>query len=132
MRALLVIILFAVVWTNLSPAASAHFKGAAIDRSFMPLLGLQTDFRQVRFDQRVIVRFPAPGSIPATMGTQRQSVGNIRYKEKKIGKCLLVNRLGGSRQSGFGDAGRHSHSRVSGGRLPRKRILRGGLYGAVV
>ena len=97
MRALLVIILFAVVWTNLSAAASAHFKGAAIDRSFMPLLGLQTDFRQVRFDQRVIVRFPAPGSIPAAMGTQRQSVGNIRYKEKKIGKCLLVNRLGGSR-----------------------------------
>ena len=90
MRALLVIILFAVVWTNLSAAASAHFKGAALDRSFMPLLGLQTDFRQVRFDQRVIVRFPAPGSIPATMGTQRQSVGNI-------GKCLLVNRLGGSR-----------------------------------
>jgi len=63
----------------------------------MPFLGLKTDFHQVRIDQRVIVRFPASDSVPAAVGAQRQSVGKIRYKEKKIGKCLLVNRLGGSR-----------------------------------
>ena len=63
----------------------------------MPFLALKTDYRQVRIDQRVIVRFPAPDSIPATGGAQRQSVGKIRYREKKIGKCLLVHRLGGSR-----------------------------------
>lgn len=97
MRALLAIIIFAVAWTILSPKALAHFKTVAIDRGLMPVLGLQTDFRQVRIDERVIVRFPARGSMPTTVGTQRKSVGNIRYKEKKIGKCLLVNRLGGSR-----------------------------------
>ena len=97
MRALLAIILFAVAGTTLSHTALAHFKGAVVDRPFMPLLGLQTDFHQVRIDQRVIVRFPASDSVPAAVGAQRQSVGKIRYKEKKIGKCLLVNRLGGSR-----------------------------------
>ena len=97
MRVLLAIILFAVAWTTLSPKALAHFKVAAIEYSFMPLMGLRTDFRQVRIDQRVIVRFPAPGSVPAMVGAQRQPVNKIMYKEKKIGKCLLVNRLGGSR-----------------------------------
>jgi hypothetical protein len=97
LRVLLAIILFAVAWTTLSPKALAHFKVAAIDGSFMPLMGLRTDFRQVRIDQRVIVRFPAPGSVPAMVGAQRQPVNKIMYKEKKIGKCLLVNRLGGSR-----------------------------------
>lgn len=97
MRALLAIILFAVAWTNLSPVASAHFKVAAIDRPMTPSLGLKTDFHQVRIDQRVIVRFPASDLAPAPVGAQRQSIGKIRYKEKKIGKCLLVNRLGGSR-----------------------------------
>ena len=97
MRALLVIILFAVACTTLSHKALAHFEFGAIDRPFMPLLGLQTDFRQVRIDQRVIVRFPASDLAPAALGAQRQSIGKIRYKEKKIGKCLLVNRLGGSR-----------------------------------
>ena len=97
MRALLVIIPFAVAWTTLPHKALAHFKVAPINRPFMPFLALKTDYRQVRIDQRVIVRFPAPDSIPATGGAQRQSVGKIRYREKKIGKCLLVHRLGGSR-----------------------------------
>jgi hypothetical protein len=97
LRALLVIIFLAVAWTSLSDKAFAHFKAAAIDRPFMPLMGLRTDFRQVRIDQRVIVRFPVPNLVPATVGGPRQFVGKVKYKEKKIGKCLLVNRLGGSR-----------------------------------
>jgi hypothetical protein len=97
LRALLVIILFVVAWTTLSPRALAHLKVAAIDSPFMPLLGLKTDFYQVRIDQRVIVRFPAPDSVLATVGAQRQSVAQVKYKEKKIGKCLWVDRLGGSR-----------------------------------
>lgn len=97
MRALLAIFLFAVAWTTLSHKAFAHFKVAAIDSSFMPVLGLKTNFNQVRIDQSVIVRFPAPASEPVTAGAQRQSVGKIKYKEKKIGKCLWVSRLGGSR-----------------------------------
>ncbi len=97
MRALLVIILFAVACTTLPHKALAHFDVAATNSPFMTLVGLRTDFRQVRIDQRVIVRFPAPDPVPATVGSLRQSVGKFRYKEKKIGKCLLVNRLGGSR-----------------------------------
>ena len=97
MRALLVIILFAGAWTILSGKALAHLQVASIDRSFMPLLRVKTIFNQVRIDQRVIVRFPAPNSVPATVPGQRQPIGNIKYREKKIGKCLLVNRLGGSR-----------------------------------
>jgi hypothetical protein len=97
LRALLVIILFAIAGTTLSDKALAHFKVAAFDRPIMPLLGLKTEFHQVRVDQRVIVRFPAQVSVPAMVGGQRHSVGKIKYKEKKIGECLLVNRLGGSR-----------------------------------
>lgn len=63
----------------------------------MPLLRLKTDFEQVRIDQRVIVRLPAPASAPATVGAQRQSAAKIKYKEQKIGKCLWVDKLGGSR-----------------------------------
>jgi hypothetical protein len=97
LRALLVIILFVVAWTTLPPKALAQFKVTASDSPFMPFLGLKTNFNQVRIDQGVIVRFPASASVPVTAGAQRQSVGPIKYKEKKIGKCLWVNRLGGSR-----------------------------------
>ena len=47
---------------------------------------------QVRSDQRVIIRIP-PKPVPAS-GKKSEPV---RYKEKKIGKCLLLDRLVGSR-----------------------------------
>ena len=97
MRAPLALILFAITLTTVSHKALADFKVFAIDRPVMPFPGLKTDFDQVRIDQRVIVRFPAPDSVPATVGAQRQSVAKIKYKEKKIGKCLWLNKLGGSR-----------------------------------
>jgi hypothetical protein len=64
---------------------------------FTPFLRLQTEFNQVRIDQRIIIRLPSPSSAPAAVGAQRQSVAKLQYKEKKIGKCLWVDRLGGSR-----------------------------------
>ena len=97
MRAVLVFILFAVALTTLSYKAWADFSVAPVERPFMPLLRLQTEFEQVRIDQRVIVRLPAPASVPANVGAQRQSVAKIKYKEQKIGKCLWVDKLGGSR-----------------------------------
>lgn len=97
MRAVLAIILFAVALTTLSHRAVAEFQAARADRSFLPPLGIQTDFDQVRIDQRVIIRFPAPATVPASVGAQRQSIAKIKYKEKKIGKCLWVDKLGGSR-----------------------------------
>ena len=47
---------------------------------------------QVRKDQRVIIRIP-PKNVPAA-GKQSKPV---QYKEEKIGKCLLMDRLIGSR-----------------------------------
>jgi hypothetical protein len=51
----------------------------------------------VRIDQRIIIRLPSRASAPAAVGAQRQSAAKLQYKEKKIGKCLWVDRLGGSR-----------------------------------
>jgi hypothetical protein len=48
---------------------------------------------QVRVQQRVIIRFPS-GNGPMSVGKP------IKYKEEKIGKCLQVNRLIGSRPDG--------------------------------
>jgi hypothetical protein len=50
---------------------------------------------QARVQQRVIIRFPSAGNGgPVKIGEP------IKYKEEKIGKCLLVNRLIGSRPDG--------------------------------
>lgn len=97
MRAVSVIILFAVAMTTLSHRAWADFDVAAADSPFTPLLRLKTDFDQVRIDQRVIVRLPSTAAAPATVGAQRDAVAKIKYKEQKIGKCLWVDKLGGSR-----------------------------------
>ena len=78
--------------TTLSHSALADFKVTAAQNPFTPLFGLKTDFDQVRIDQRIVIRLP-----PAAVGAQRQSLAKIEYKEKKIGKCLWLGRLGGSR-----------------------------------
>jgi hypothetical protein len=75
----------------------AEFDVTPAGSLFVPLLGLKTDFEQVRIDQRVIIRLPSPAAVPAAVGAQRQSVAKIKYKEQKIGKCLWVDKLGGSR-----------------------------------
>jgi hypothetical protein len=50
---------------------------------------------QARVQQRVIIRFPS------NAGVGTYSVGKpLKYKEEKIGKCILVNRLIGSRPEG--------------------------------
>jgi hypothetical protein len=97
LRAVLVLILFAVTAITLSHQALADFNVAATDGRFMPVHRLKTDFNQVRIDQRVVIRFPSPATAPAMVGAQRQSAPKIKYKEQKIGKCLWVDRLGGSR-----------------------------------
>ena len=93
----MVFILFAVALTIWSHRASADVEVAAANPAFMPLLRLKTDFDQVRVDQRIIVRLPSTAAVPAMVGAQRQSVSKVKYKEQKIGKCLWVNKLGGSR-----------------------------------
>jgi hypothetical protein len=50
---------------------------------------------QARVMQRVIIRFPStPAPVPAKAGKP------IKYKEEKVGKCLMMSRLIGSRPEG--------------------------------
>ena len=97
MRIILAIILFAAGLTTVSQKAWADFNVGMANNPFTPFLRLQTEFGQVRVDQRVIIRLPSPASAPAAAGAHRQSIAKLKYKEKKIGKCLWVDRLGGSR-----------------------------------
>jgi hypothetical protein len=62
--------------------------------SFASWLHIQygDNWYQVRTNQRVIIRIP-PKSTP--VGTKRSEPS--KYKEEKIGKCLLMDRLVGSR-----------------------------------
>lgn len=77
--------------------AWADFNVDMAHNPFAPFVKLHTKFDQVRIDQRIIIRLPSPASVPVAVGAQRQSVAKLQYKEKKIGKCLWVDRLGGSR-----------------------------------
>ncbi len=52
---------------------------------------------QVRVEQRVIVRIPRQRSTPASTGPSTTSSKPIKYKEKKAGKCLNMDRLIASR-----------------------------------
>lgn len=97
MRIIFAIILLAAGLTTVSQKAWADFNVGMANNPFAPFLRFQTEFNQVRVDQRIIIRLPSPASAPAAVGAQRQSVAKLQYKEKKIGKCLWVDRLGGSR-----------------------------------
>ncbi|GAA3737638.1 hypothetical protein GCM10022269_13010 [Sphingorhabdus rigui] len=81
----------------MSQKAWADFNVDMAGNPFAPFVRLNTEFGQVRVDQRIIIRLPSPASAPVAVGAQRQSVAKLQYKEKKIGKCLWVDRLGGSR-----------------------------------
>jgi hypothetical protein len=50
---------------------------------------------QVRVEQRVIIRIPSRSSTPAS--TNGTSDRPIKYKEAKIGNCLMMDRLVASR-----------------------------------
>jgi hypothetical protein len=49
---------------------------------------------QVRVEQRVIIRIPSRGPTPVPASTKGKAV---TYKEEKIGKCLMMDRLVASR-----------------------------------
>jgi hypothetical protein len=49
---------------------------------------------QVRTEQRVIIRLP---SRPASAGARNSRPEAVEYKEQKIGKCILMDRLIASR-----------------------------------
>lgn len=97
MRFILAIILFAVCFVTISHKAWADFTGPIPGNAFVVFRALSPEYNQVRIDQRIIIRLPSPAVAPATVGAERQSIAKLKYKEQKIGKCLWVDKLGGSR-----------------------------------
>ena len=72
----------------------------ALDKpaTFGSMIEVSDDAFQVRVEQRVIIRIPRQTAASASMGSRTSAkISAIRYKEEKIGKCLLMNRLVGSR-----------------------------------
>jgi|GEM_PF-458001 len=97
LRAVLALVLFAVGLTLLSREAWAQFDLIETDNPFTPIIRFNDSYYQVRVDQRVIIRLPSQAMAPSAVGAQRQAAAKIKYKEQKIGKCLWVNKLAGSR-----------------------------------
>lgn len=63
------------------------------------LVGSDTKSFQVTIEQRVIIRIPRQNTPPAST-TSRNKVTQMRYKEEKIGNCLLMNKLVAARPAG--------------------------------
>ena len=97
LRAVLAIVLFAVAVMLLSRDALAQIDVIATENPFTPIIRLNTHYYQVRIDQRVIIRLPSQVMAPTAVGTQKNATAKIRYKESKVGNCLWVNKLAGSR-----------------------------------
>ncbi len=78
----------------LAGAAATGEAGISAIPGFAGTLHIQfgDNWQQVRSDQRVIIRIP-PKSVPSS----GKRSGPVEYKEEKIGKCLLMDRLVGSR-----------------------------------
>lgn len=66
--------------------------------TFGSMIDVSDSSYQVRVEQRVIIRIPRHTPINASMGSRSTAkIAAIRYKEEKVGKCLLMDRLIGSR-----------------------------------
>jgi hypothetical protein len=52
---------------------------------------------QMRIEQRVIIRVPRQRSTPVSIAVGSTNSEPIKFREKKIGKCLIMDRLIGSR-----------------------------------
>lgn len=78
----------------LAGAAATGTAGSEPVSGFISALHIQfgPDWHQIQSNQRVIIRIP-PKPVP---GSSKSSKA-VRYKEEKIGKCLLMDRLVGSR-----------------------------------
>jgi hypothetical protein len=83
-------------------AAMSHSAWGQIDLKktapFGSTIDVSDDAFQLRVEQRIIIRIPRQTAAVANMGNRSSAkIATIRYKEEKIGKCLLMDRLVGSR-----------------------------------
>jgi hypothetical protein len=97
LRAAFSLVLFAVGLITLSHSAWGQVELVQSSNPFAPIIRINTDFYQVRIDQRVIVRLPSPPATASANSLKKSSAVPVRYKEQKIGKCLWIDKLAGSR-----------------------------------
>ena len=98
MRAALVLVFFAIGLVAMSRQAWGQIEVVSADNPFAPILRLNGSYFQVRIDQRVIIRLPSQRVAPNNFGAVSQSKpAPVRYKEQKLGKCLWIDKLAGSR-----------------------------------
>lgn len=84
--------------TALSNSARGQIDVDKPHKMFGPMIVASDDAFQVRVEQRVIIRIPRHAATTNSMGNRSPAnVAAVRYKEEKIGKCLLMDRLVGSR-----------------------------------
>ncbi len=99
MRAAFTLMLFAAGLLTISHSAWGQVELVRSDNPFAPIIRIDTVFYQVRVDQRVIVRLPSQPAAAPAIALKKTSAVPIRYKEQKIGKCLWIDKLAGSRVS---------------------------------
>lgn len=99
MRAALALMLFVAGLLTISHGAWGQVDLVRGSNPFAPIVRINTSFYQVRVDQRVIVRLPSQPAAASPTASRKSSAVPIRYKEEKIGKCLWIDKLAGSRVS---------------------------------
>ena len=103
MRKALGLLLMTAGLTALSHSAWGQIDLDSHNKMAGPVIELEGSYFQVRIQQRVIIRVPRQTVIPAKMGSRSNGkITSIRYKETKLGKCLSMDRLVGSRPASKG------------------------------
>lgn len=89
-----------IFFAGLCAAISVAYGGVLPEKFYSgassTLFDLDQDF-QVRVEQRIMIRIPAQRSNPAAINMGNARSEPVSYKEKKIGKCLVMSKLVGSR-----------------------------------
>lgn len=96
MRAALASLLALVTIMVLAHSARAQLSENDSLRRLGQVIGVGSNYFQVRIEQRVIIRIPRQSGTPAST-TSRNKTTQMRYKEEKIGNCLLMDKLIASR-----------------------------------
>ena len=80
----------------LAHTARAQLSEGDTLRRLGQVIGVKGGYYQVRIEQRVIIRIPRQNNTPASTASRNKTT-QMRYKEEKIGNCLLMDKLVGSR-----------------------------------
>ena len=98
MRAALGLLLFAAGLTTASHSVLGQIGVGTADNFLAPIKVFDNSWYQVRVEQRVIIRVPRHTVTSVGLsGRNSAKLSAVRYKEKKAGKCVTMNRLIGSR-----------------------------------